>query len=400
MSSRVRTISATTLAKIIAIEPLPLLIDFTATWCHPCRELAPKLAGFADAEQHRVRVVSVDVDACPQLAEVYEVSAMPTLMLFRRGTVLAVLCGVPDPLEQVTALLDALGDLPPLSSVPELNLGVRAVQERWPRQLRFTGPLPGTMDITTQPGWTGEKVIATSAEHTASLTLVRGDDLDLLGALDADALETLYIRRRQGDDRSLTNLLHLTGLKHLHYWTDRLTPADRMLLGQLTHLHTLDIPHSALSGTDVQALRDALAGTVINCSWISPALRHRLRADDRSMSVPVVAELSARRYGPEHTTAYLTLRIDDTCHVYSASVEEDIPVAITLPADSPWQLSTTPVFPATDDGVLTGTTLIAIDLAGSAPYLELHVQFQAWDDSDGTCLPITDLLVTCTVQDH
>ncbi|WP_405542538.1 thioredoxin domain-containing protein [Streptomyces phaeochromogenes] len=392
--------SATTLAQIIAVEPLPLLIDFTAAWCHPCRELAPKLAGFADAEQHRVRVVSVDVDACPQLAQIYEVSVMPTLMLFRRGDVLAVLCGVPDPLGQVAVLLDVLGDYPPLAPMPALNLGVRAVQESQSQQLRFTGPLPGTMDITAQPGWTGERVIATPAEHTTSLTLVKGDDLALLGALDTDALDTLYIRSRHGDDRALTNLLHLTGLKHLHYWTDRLTPADRMLLGQLTHLQTLDIPHTALSAADVQALRSALIGTVINCSWISPALRSRLPADDELTPVPVIAELTARRYSPEHTTAYLTLRIDDTCHVYSAGVEEDIPVAVALPADSPWQLTATPVFPATDDGVLTGTTLIAIDLAGSAPYLELHVQFQAWDDSEGTCLPITDLMVTCAVQDH
>lgn len=61
------------------------LIDFTAKWCGPCKQLAPILAGLATEYGAQVRVVAVDVDDSQDVAQHYGVRAMPTMVLLRDG---------------------------------------------------------------------------------------------------------------------------------------------------------------------------------------------------------------------------------------------------------------------------------------------------------------------------
>ncbi|WP_031070446.1 thioredoxin [Streptomyces sp. NRRL WC-3742] len=63
----------------------PVLVDFTADWCPPCRMMAPVLADIAREEAHRLRVVSLDVDVNPETQAAYGVLSMPTLMVFKGG---------------------------------------------------------------------------------------------------------------------------------------------------------------------------------------------------------------------------------------------------------------------------------------------------------------------------
>jgi len=64
---------------------VPVLVDFFATWCGPCKMLGPVLESVAQQFQGRAKVVKVDIDESPELAEQYGITAVPTLMVFNAG---------------------------------------------------------------------------------------------------------------------------------------------------------------------------------------------------------------------------------------------------------------------------------------------------------------------------
>ena len=79
-------------AAAVLESELPVLVDFTASWCPPCRVMKPVLAELA-AERDDLRVVQLDVDAHQRTAAEYSVLSMPTFVLFRDGAPVLRLVG-------------------------------------------------------------------------------------------------------------------------------------------------------------------------------------------------------------------------------------------------------------------------------------------------------------------
>jgi thioredoxin 1 len=67
----------------------PVLVDFHAQWCGPCKAMAPALDQVAEEMKGKVKVVKVDVDENPGITSKYGIRAMPTLILFKGGEVTA-----------------------------------------------------------------------------------------------------------------------------------------------------------------------------------------------------------------------------------------------------------------------------------------------------------------------
>ncbi|SDN24543.1 thioredoxin [Actinacidiphila guanduensis] len=89
----VPVVTDATFAEQVLASGLPVLVEFTADWCAPCRMIAPALAEIAREEAHRLRVVRIDVDTNPATQAAYGVLSMPTLLLFRAGEPVHALVG-------------------------------------------------------------------------------------------------------------------------------------------------------------------------------------------------------------------------------------------------------------------------------------------------------------------
>jgi thioredoxin 1 len=81
----VREVTDRTFAQEVLHSTSPVLVDFWADWCGPCKAIAPIVEGLAREYEGRLTVATLDVDANPHTASTYRVQSIPTLLVFKDG---------------------------------------------------------------------------------------------------------------------------------------------------------------------------------------------------------------------------------------------------------------------------------------------------------------------------
>jgi thioredoxin 1 len=86
-------------------SPIPVLVDFWASWCAPCRSVAPIVDSLADAFEGKIKVGKVNVDDNPATPAKYGIRGIPTIILFKDGKVMDQVVGAV-PKAQLEALIN------------------------------------------------------------------------------------------------------------------------------------------------------------------------------------------------------------------------------------------------------------------------------------------------------
>ncbi|WP_395151738.1 thioredoxin [uncultured Allofournierella sp.] len=83
----VMTITSENFQQEVLNSNVPVLVDFWAEWCGPCRMMAPIVDQIAEEKAGSIKVGKIDIDQCPELAAQFGVMSIPTLIVFKNGQV-------------------------------------------------------------------------------------------------------------------------------------------------------------------------------------------------------------------------------------------------------------------------------------------------------------------------
>ena len=87
MSGSIKTLNSATFAEEIASSEVPVLVDFWAEWCGPCKMIAPILEEIANEHGEKILITKLNVDNDSDIARTHQVMSIPTLLVFKDGQV-------------------------------------------------------------------------------------------------------------------------------------------------------------------------------------------------------------------------------------------------------------------------------------------------------------------------
>jgi len=107
MGSQIVALNDSTFPETVEQDPAPILVDFWAEWCMPCRALAPVIEELAEEFKGKVRFAKVNVDECKDVPTKFGIRGIPTIILFDKGKKVNELVGN-QPKEKIRTMLDSL----------------------------------------------------------------------------------------------------------------------------------------------------------------------------------------------------------------------------------------------------------------------------------------------------
>lgn len=104
MAGEILNVSDSTFEEEVLKAPLPVLVDFWAEWCMPCRMIAPTVENIARTYGEKLRVAKMNVDENMKTPAKYGIRGIPTLLFFKNGELVETIVGV-QPREKIVELL-------------------------------------------------------------------------------------------------------------------------------------------------------------------------------------------------------------------------------------------------------------------------------------------------------